>query len=239
MKAYLKKIKSYFVDNNYKKQLLSTDIKSFQNLLPLIYSNNYVPFNELSLRPFALNFLCNEILINRRSRVIEFGSGVSTILMARLIKQMSLETRIVSIDEHEGWLKVIEKSLKEENLSEYVNLIHSPVQGDWYNEEVLKQKLRSVQCDLVFVDGPTSGQQQHTRYKALPFVFPQLADEAAIFLDDVDRAAEKEVLERWEKEFELNFRVHNRTLGVAYRGQHFTANPNKGFYDHFLENYNF
>ncbi len=39
------------------------------------------------MRPAGLVTVCNDIVLNERRRIVELGSGVSTVLLARLMHQ--------------------------------------------------------------------------------------------------------------------------------------------------------
>ena len=62
----------------------------------------------MSLRPFVLVSLLNEIIINKRNTIIEFGAGISTIMPGRLSKMNNLSTVIVSVKENFNWFNEIE-----------------------------------------------------------------------------------------------------------------------------------
>ncbi|MDJ0806556.1 MAG: class I SAM-dependent methyltransferase, partial [Gammaproteobacteria bacterium] len=47
-------------------------------------------------------------------------------------------------------------------------------------------------------DGPSSFLQKHSRYPALPVLFPRLADGCRIYLDDAARQDEREILAMWQ-----------------------------------------
>jgi hypothetical protein len=47
----------------------------------------YLPWGAGVMRPAGLAAVCNDIVLNGRRRVVELGSGVSTVLFARLLTQ--------------------------------------------------------------------------------------------------------------------------------------------------------
>ena len=241
MKKYFKKLKSYFIDNDFKKQLLQIDNRSYQNLLPLIVNHNYLPFNSLSLRPYAINFICNEVIINQRESIVEFGSGLSTILLARLAKSLSIDFNILSIDENQDWINIIQKVLKKDNTESFVKLVHSPLVDDWYNKDIVSRVVHKKNFDMLIIDGPTAGDKsKKTRYEALSVTYQNLSTQCMILLDDLERVSEKRILDQWSIEFnDFKFSIYSKTIGVGYRGGYFISDPNKGYYDHFIDNYKF
>ena len=72
--------------------------RSLQILSPLINNWTYLPITNYSAGPIFYTHICNDIIINQRKYIVELGSGVSTILLARLIRKNRLNTRIISVD---------------------------------------------------------------------------------------------------------------------------------------------
>jgi hypothetical protein len=57
--------------------------------------------------------------------------------------------------------------------------------------------------DLLIVDGPPALQDPTSRFPALPLLLDHLSPDAVILMDDGDRQGEKEVVEKWCAEYEL------------------------------------
>lgn len=72
-------------------------------LSPLLQNWAYIPFTNWAPGPEFLCHIANEICIRQRRTIVEFGSGVSTILMARLAKINALDVQIYSIDQNQDW----------------------------------------------------------------------------------------------------------------------------------------
>ncbi len=69
--------------------------------------------------------------------------------------------------------------------------------------------------DLLFVDGPPATPEravERSRYPALPLLANRLARGARVLLDDAERAGERWVLKRWERELGTRF---ERDRGIA------------------------
>jgi hypothetical protein len=62
------------------------DLLAMSLMHNLIHSGKYLPFTQFSLSPYALATVMNDVVVNRRQRILEFGTGISTILTARLIR---------------------------------------------------------------------------------------------------------------------------------------------------------
>ena len=219
-------------------QTKTIDQKVTELLNKMTGSENYIPFTSMSLRPYALAFLLNEMLINQRKSVIEFGAGISTIMMARLAKKNKLPAKIISVEENQDWVNVVKNILVDEGIDGYVEIIYAPVvrrnfkgiENHWYEDKKLKEILKnSAPFDLVMIDGPTAFNEKLalSRYYAMPFLFESLANEHVIFLDDVNRNGEKMAMTHWGKDYGKKFSVYAGTLGVCYVGNHYESNPIK------------
>ena len=78
-------------------------------------------------------------------------------------------------------------------------------QTTWYAAGTLAP-LRDEPIDALIVDGPPGGPDRPlSRYPALPFFMDALGPNALVVLDDVARPGEREILDRWESEFEPAF----------------------------------
>ena len=48
----------------------------------------YLPWGSGSMRPAGLVEVCNDVVLNDRCNIVELGSGVSTVMVARLLAQL-------------------------------------------------------------------------------------------------------------------------------------------------------
>lgn len=68
---------------------------------------------------------------------------------------------------------------------------------------------------LLFVDGPPGAAAPLVRYPAVPMLLPRCAADAWIVLDDTNRPAEREVADRWLREYpELAGTAHPAEKGA-------------------------
>lgn len=155
---------NFLINKSTANAILTEDIYALQLINGLITQGNYLPLTSMSLRPYALAFICNELVINNREHVIEFGSGISTIVMGRLIKSERLKTQIVSIDENADWVHFMNQRIREENLVDIIRLIHAPLRPKregpgrphWYEEDYIIKHIGLDKYDMVVIDGPTA-----------------------------------------------------------------------------------
>lgn len=55
-------------------------------MLPSVISG-HVPWTDTSLRPGAMQLVLNDVVLSRRTAVVEFGSGVSTLYLGHVLAQ--------------------------------------------------------------------------------------------------------------------------------------------------------
>jgi predicted O-methyltransferase YrrM len=144
-------------------------------------------------------------LIDRLSpeHVVETGSGVSTIVIARRLQQRGRGhlTSLEHLTEHAQRTRL---ELSAQGLTDVAEVIDAPLEAltlgerawSWYR---LPAALPAA-IDLLFVDGPPSGTGPMARYPALPMLVDRLAPGAAILVDDGDRPDEQEMVQRWQAE---------------------------------------
>jgi predicted O-methyltransferase YrrM len=180
-----------------------------------------LPWGAGAMLPSGLSIVLDDIVGNDRRRVVELGSGLSTILLARLLAQRHPRrgSRMVAVEHDAGWAEWVTEQLASEGAGRDVVVVHAPLRPnphasdgtDWYDGDDLAAGLDGVLgadlIDLLLVDGPPAYQAGHglARYPAVPVLRPRLAPGAAVVLDDVERPGEQEVLRRWERETELAF----------------------------------
>jgi 16S rRNA G966 N2-methylase RsmD len=186
-----------------------------------------VPFSQYSVRPFVLAILCNELQINNRKQYLEFGGGVSTIMLAKFISINQLDSRITTVENDKEWLEFIKAKLKAEGLDDIVTLIHAPLlrydtpfgSVNWFNQEILEKDLTKNTYDQIFVDGPP-GKSGYHRYLAYPFLtkYSLLAERHAFYLDDANRKPELKIISKWEEENQVKFEFVLERLAIHHSG---------------------
>jgi predicted O-methyltransferase YrrM len=198
------------------------DTHAMQALEPL--SRRYAPWNAFAMRPAGLAAVLNDIVANHRTHVVECGGGVSTLFIARLLSER--EGRLQTIEDDRRWAELLAEELASEGLDQHATVTFAPPEptavrwadenARWYSTSVLEQTVTGP-IDLLLVDGPSAYTRatRHARYPALPYFHPLLAPDCAIFLDDVRRRGERDVLARWEHEFDLRFERRYTRGGIA------------------------
>ena len=209
------------------------DIYAAQILQPLLSGGAYLPITSSSMNLRSVAVILNDILINRRTNIIEFGGGITTFLIARMIELNNIPAKLYTVDEDLNWLKVIEETLQNESLDRHVELIHAPLcptdlalnNINWYDTKQLDSCLSNIQFECVIVDGPSAWRPEIalSRYPALPYMANKLAPNFSLFLDDFNRDGEKQIIENWENRFKIKFTEINNTLAGFFAGQFFNV----------------
>lgn len=173
-----------------------------------------------ALSPAALAHVTGAVAAGRK-RVIECGSGLSTLVLARLLSRDGAG-HLWSLEHDPVWAQVTRERLAAEGLGEWTTLIEAPLRPHplaqpgcgWYEQAALEQ-LPAEGVELLLVDGPPADTpaRSRSRYPALPLLASRLVRDALIVLDDAERPGESWVLERWERELSGEF--ERRTEGIA------------------------
>lgn len=232
LKGIITKVKAFNNLINNAEYVNNLQIDTYcDNLLYNLQGNTYLPRTAMSLRPYALSYLLNEITINNRTNIIEFGSGISTIFMARLAFQNKIELKILSVDDDDNWINKLNEILSKENLTKYVQFVYAPLKlndnnYEWYNENIIDKSYNNQKFDLVLIDGPKAYPKgkSHIRYGALPYIYQKLKNEFIVFLDDANREGEDQIIKKWQTEFDLQFNIE-KNLAIAVKGNYFFSNP--------------
>lgn len=189
----------------YDPQLI--ELRHLIELQPLV-GGAFLPFSGWAMAPNDLFRLVSTIQVERYRTIVECGSGVSTIAIARLLRQLG-SGHLYSLEEDKAWHDMMAATLAAEGLSGVVTLIHAPLEAypgadaGWYaREQAERVRTGAGHIDLLLVDGPKSV-ATYSRYPALPEFAGQLDNNSLIVLDDTRRPNEIAVLERWRAEFPL------------------------------------
>ena len=221
--------------NSLRKDLRATFGKDLKNAVKQIEAfvsiQNYLNagesitgFHDWPISPDIGLFLIERIRERHHDLIIEFGSGTSTALFAKVLQlEQRADTsrallaggepaRILCSFEHDQrYLRKTRDMLESHALTEMVKLTHAPL-VDWQDDTgnylyydcettlaELAQKLAGpAKRVLVLVDGPPGNICANARYPTVPHVFKRLArHQIDLVLDDANRAEEKSVIELW------------------------------------------
>lgn len=188
------------------KTLATSDERSLMWLAPILIGWPYIPYTYPAPEPAYLTHIFNDIIINKRKSILEFGAGLSTILMGRLLKLNKIDAEVKVIDDSEDWISVLRMIMKDEGTDSYVKLIYSPsksyegkIYGNyWYDVDYINDGVKDAVFDCVLVDGPVGHVCKYSRYGAGAYVKDRLAPKFAIFLHDAVRLDEQVIIKKWK-----------------------------------------
>lgn len=128
--------------------------------------------------------------------VVECGSGLTSVVLGSALKG----DRFLALEEDAAWARPAKAYL--DGQVRVSPLVRHEGGYDWYPVPDLAGR----KVGLVVCDGPRAG-NAGGRYGAMPALWPHLAGRFTVLLDDVNRDAEREVMERWCREYGLEARV--------------------------------
>lgn len=205
---------------------------SFQQISSLLDFEQYLPFSDSSLNFSSLAIVLNDIVVNDRKFIVEFGTGTSTIIIAQLIKKNKLENvKFISVEHNKEWYEFMLDFTKKLNVDKYVEIIYAELSPssyslndcDWYNEGILYNALKGEESiDCILVDGPPAWKKELSlsRYPAYNFLKPLLNSNFSIFLDDTNREGEKKIISEWEKD-NLTKEMFSKSFTGLFKGNYF------------------
>lgn len=143
-------------------------IKSFNLDISKFLAKKNIKIEKKFLRIERLNFLKNLILKKKRLRVLEFGTGISTLIISKLLKinQLKYNNRIknfkeknficYSIDNNKKYLNLTRKNIKALKLNKICTLLFVNLKMGLYKGHITAScnKLPNINPDLIYLDGP-------------------------------------------------------------------------------------
>ncbi|CAN7274736.1 hypothetical protein LJR066_001197 [Acidovorax sp. LjRoot66] len=171
---------------------------------------------------FAI-YLIELIEINDYDLIIEFGSGISTVVVAKTIAKMMPKrmgkspVELVSFDHLDVFYQKSCSHIEQAGLKDIAKIVLAPLKaweapnGSTYSYYSCLPTLRALAQKypkaglriLVIVDGPPAATGRHARYPAAPLVLEHFAGAHIDFLlDDYVRQDEKEIAQLWQKDID-------------------------------------
>jgi predicted O-methyltransferase YrrM len=189
--------------------------------------------NPWSITPATIWTIWNHILDKSPQRIIELGSGLSTLLFARyaaMRKESNLAAPlIVSLEHDREWLDHSRSLLKKFKLGDNVKLFYAPIveqellggkhSSYQFPDKEIQELLSGCHFDFALIDGPPA--HLYGRFASLPLLAPWMQNKATILLDDAFRSGEQAALAEWQRRFNGNpadsklfFTGHGLHIGV-------------------------
>lgn len=153
-----------------------------------------------------LTLLADHIEEAKPKLVVEFGTGASTLIIAKALERAGGGI-LISFDQHPDFVAATRDWLAEHGLEADLRAV--PLTGAsggwpglWYDHGPLPDNI-----DLILIDGPPWTIHPRTR-GAAEIVFGQLSPGGMVLLDDAARPGERAVASRWRKAHpEMAFRL--------------------------------
>ena len=170
-------------------------------------------WSEGAMTPAGLAAVCADVAGRHRRRIVECGSGFSTLVLARLLYTRG--GRLVSLEHDPTWATRVRSDLAAAGHADIAQVALAPLEPhplarddlQWYAQRALSPLPRRI--NLLLVDGPPAFEPELelSRYPALPVLAERLARDATVVLDDIDRRGELRILEAWERDCGFRFQV--------------------------------
>lgn len=209
---------------------------SMNRLQPLVRTSPYIPWTESALSATAVSTVLNDIIVNDRQTIVECGGGVSSLFIGTLLKSQSQpHAHLYTIEHDQDWLEVLRQMIDDHEVADWITLIHAPLCNSvhswagerWYDETIIEATISGRVIDLLLVDGPPAHlpETAYSRYPAGPFFKEMLGERCCVVLDDIDRAAEQEIVKKWESDLGIMFRERllKGNVALGTRGAAFTV----------------
>jgi predicted O-methyltransferase YrrM len=182
------------------------------NYKPLLGARQ-IPWTDWSISAAMAIELADYLERSRPKRVLEIGSGVSTIILAAYADRYRNDVTVTTLEHDRKYHRKTERALKELRLADRVELLHAPLRqrpfgtgdssGAWYDVEL------KGDFDFVFVDGPPMEKGREVVYFAIA---GHLAKGWEIWLDDGRRDHESQCVALWQRHFPGHFYCRREDL---------------------------
>lgn len=183
----------------------------------------FPPSGGFAMNPDSLLLLSDIILNHKPKRILELGSGSSTVWTGYFAK--SVGAHCVSIEHLEEYYSKTMQQLLEFGLDSTVELLFAPLEEvsidgalhEWYRSSIFED---FNNIDLLIVDGPPESTGPNARFPAFPVLRDHLSENALILIDDIDRAQETDMVDSWVSDtqgLELTELQAGRTGVLRYR----------------------
>jgi len=173
-----------------------------------------------AIAPQTLKLIQHLVASLAATRILELGSGISTLLLAHDFRRRG-EGRLLSFDDDARWAAQTKARLTDEKLDSFAEVRVAPLvdiesggrRAKWYDLSSLDKATR---FDLIVVDGPPAWQGDSlARLPALYELRRHLSDTGVLVLDDAGRSGEGQIARQWQRDFpDLHFRMVQTGRGL-------------------------
>jgi len=169
-----------------------------------------VRLGEWTLDVETIEYLSEQIQTRQPRAILEFGSGVSTIILAQAMADLYPATTfpvVLSIEQDATHVAQTSKQLERYGLARFVKIMHAPLgpqilhhfSTNCYqiSDVELQKFFGQLRIDFVLIDGPAADYGE--RIGTLPMVQDFLEPGAVVYMDDGLRDSELAIAEWWDQ----------------------------------------
>jgi predicted O-methyltransferase YrrM len=188
--------------------------EALQQLFALIkFSAPIPPTRSWAASPDLLLTIADLVRTRKPRLVVELGSGVSTLIVAKAGAQ-----KVISIDNSAEFAEKTREMLKAHKVRG-VEVRVAPLKAhasgvEWYDTAKLKD-LKNI--DMLIIDGPPGSKNLDARKPALKELLAKLSPNVVVVIDDVKRPGERQMAEAFAKALPrhtLNILNHEKGTAV-------------------------
>jgi hypothetical protein len=204
------------------------------NLIP---PGNYLPTTSSSLSEIDMSLILNDIVLNQRLKILEFGAGISTILTGLLLKERNNGARLVSIEHDAKFAEIMTNYIQKFRIDDFVEIIvvdlletQEILNSSFYSEKALNTIIENKlagKIDALIVDGPPAYRESicNSRRTSMAVFNRYRSENSSLFLHDINRKQEKVIFSDWcgyLKQEGTNFSAMvNANFGIIFFGEYY------------------
>lgn len=171
-----------------------------------------------SLTPYALGHILSRVAAHPAPTVVEFGSGVSTLLIAYSIKDKD-NSRLIIVEHDPKFANKTMNTLHHHGLSKNVEMVIAPL-IEYSKYECASYDLSAIHInsliDYCIIDGPPCTNGMLTRLPPAEWAICNLSKTGIIWLDDTERPGEQECLNKISRNYPtIKLEPYMSTKGFA------------------------
>lgn len=152
--------------------------------------------------PVLADELVRLLCRRRPERIVECGSGWTTVLMAACLAELEIGT-VTALEHEEKFARQTRELLAAGGAADRAEVLLAPLEAQdvdgtdwlWYHPTVVESVEGPI--DLLLVDGPPGKLAAEIRYPAIPLLRNRLARDCVVFLDDGFRDDEMRTARSW------------------------------------------
>lgn len=183
-----------------------------------------LPWTQWALPPRGLLDVIKTLQEFEAPTIIDCGSGVSTVHLARAVRELG-GGRVIALEQDAAWAAYVQRILERNGLQPFAKIVVTPLAEMPFCGQVVRWFAvpsdlfgAGDRVDIVIADGPIGEEGTLARIGALPYFWDRLSDRGAVYLDDTTRPEEQEICRVWRE----NYPVTETSIGTEHGMSRFT-----------------